>query len=133
LDFLEAELAVENLFFYEDCVMFKRKIENQVCEEEINQLVRSIRDTFARSSAPYSVNISYETREVLLTELASGKFGKQMFDEAQSQILRLMARDAFLRFQQSSAFTKIEMTHSLAFIESHTTDQTLLSKTPEFH
>jgi hypothetical protein len=108
LEFLEAELAVENLFFYEECDVYKRMVKEGASQQELLKLVNSIRGTYILNSAPHCVNISFETRKDVLENLASNNLNEELFDKAQSQVFRLMARDTFLRFQISKSFLEME-------------------------
>jgi hypothetical protein len=122
LKFLEKELSVENLLFYDACVQFAKDFEFEVDQKsEILESARRIIKTYLDNSAVHMVNISHVTRTQVLKKFneinnaASGKDAKpelqhglinaaNLFEQAQREALLLMARDSFMRFQLTADY-----------------------------
>eukprot|EP00475_Leptophrys_vorax_P038851 TRINITY_DN6936_c0_g1_i1.p1 TRINITY_DN6936_c0_g1~~TRINITY_DN6936_c0_g1_i1.p1 ORF type:complete len:382 (+),score=91.09 TRINITY_DN6936_c0_g1_i1:108-1148(+) len=68
LQFLEREFAVENLLFYEICVLYREKCASGISDavEEAAHDALSIYETFIDPSSPSAVNISGEQRQLIM-------------------------------------------------------------------
>eukprot|EP00475_Leptophrys_vorax_P021461 TRINITY_DN29188_c0_g1_i3.p1 TRINITY_DN29188_c0_g1~~TRINITY_DN29188_c0_g1_i3.p1 ORF type:complete len:411 (-),score=66.29 TRINITY_DN29188_c0_g1_i3:1501-2733(-) len=107
LKFLESELSVENLTFYEAVEeLGKLVVEDGENIRKIVDKVEYIMKTFIRNSATSPVNLSYPTRNELLNEVKGDLFVvcarpnvHLLFLRAQTEVLNLMASDPFFRFR----------------------------------
>jgi hypothetical protein len=68
LAFLELEFSVENLFFIEACKCFKKSYSQRALSDNVQEALL-IRNMFIHPSSPHCVNISYKTRQQVLTLL----------------------------------------------------------------
>jgi hypothetical protein len=107
LQFLESEFAVENLFFHEECLDFKRRVMGKLPEVDIVKLAADICDKYVSSSALHCVNLSFKTRQALLDDLKCVRIGSDTFEKARLEIFNLMARDSFLRFKRSKLYAGV--------------------------
>jgi hypothetical protein len=103
--FLEAEFAVENLAFYESCKLLEDMIKRSQDTEKIISHAQFMRDEFIRASAACPINIPFPMRSEMLESLQKpeehfDEFVK-LFSPAKKEVLSLMVRDAFVRFQMS--------------------------------
>eukprot|EP00475_Leptophrys_vorax_P031496 TRINITY_DN47709_c0_g2_i1.p1 TRINITY_DN47709_c0_g2~~TRINITY_DN47709_c0_g2_i1.p1 ORF type:complete len:210 (+),score=44.90 TRINITY_DN47709_c0_g2_i1:56-631(+) len=118
LEFLESEYSSENLYFLEECELFRSKIEDSASASAVDDgdriilQAKHIRDHFIVPNSPYCVNISHRTRLETLTRLGEMKSTattttrrqlppSDVFEEATNEIVKLMLRDSFPRFIHS--------------------------------
>jgi hypothetical protein len=112
LVFLEAEFAVENLYFYEECLHYEREVDMFLETNLLIQRVQVIHDVFISPSAPTSVNISSQVRNELVEflkrskEYSEGIPPRDLFFKAKKEILHVMSRDTFLRFKQTAPYKR---------------------------
>jgi hypothetical protein len=123
LSFLETEFAVENLFFVESCDKFKKDLalliatsdfsDRKRLEETLNYISK-IKTTFILSTAVSSVNLSYRSREKVLSTIdeileSSENLVKlllkpELFDNAREEIFQLLLKDSCSRFRLTKEF-----------------------------
>lgn len=91
--FCNEELNMENLLFYEQVELYRRGTESQA---------KKLCKAFVREGSPSEVNITSKQRTNLVGAI-DGKdaVGSGVFDEAQKEILSIMAKDIFPRYMQS--------------------------------
>jgi hypothetical protein len=115
--FLEKEFCVENLFYYMECREIEKMVSSKKAKKYIIEKVREVRDTYIRSSAINSVNISSSQREKLMTLLQGDHEIEQLimrsqlsavFLDSKKEIFNLMAKDAFLRFKLTEEYIAIQ-------------------------
>ena len=118
LEFLHVERNDENMFFYEEVEAFKASqgktaktppdelliLPKDVRKDPV-QYSQKIIETFVKESAPKQVNISDEQRKRLLGDavqstLEAQGYEPEIFEEAQTEVRRLMQLDSWPRFRK---------------------------------
>ena len=66
---------------------------------------KKIADTYVVVNAPHQVNIRGETQRNILDAIDKQTVDILTFEEAQTEILRLLDKDSFVRFKQSEFFS----------------------------
>mmetsp|Transcript_84966 Transcript_84966/g.240904 ORF Transcript_84966/g.240904 Transcript_84966/m.240904 type:complete len:266 (+) Transcript_84966:508-1305(+) len=91
--FCNEETNMENLLFYEQVELYRRGTESQA---------KKLCKAFVREGSPSELNITSKQRADLVGAI-DGKDAHRsdVFDEAQKEILSIMAKDIFPRFMQS--------------------------------
>jgi len=111
---LVSEWSVENLRFFNQVNAFRDNYPTFKSSKEANVVALQIYDTFIKPGAVMEVNIPATARERLVEDfkmlthntkdLTSVQIERTIFDEAQGEILELMERDSFARFQRTQAY-----------------------------
>jgi hypothetical protein len=107
LKYSQKEFAIENLMFYEACVLFSKRFSSpEFSQEDALTQAREICDTFVKFGAVDQVNLSHNARLGVLNVVSSPepKITSKMFEKAQSEIFTLMARDSFARFKMTKEY-----------------------------
>jgi hypothetical protein len=127
LRFLEAEFAVENLYFYEECLLFGREFQLGVDKRLLALRVKVIHESFVLPSASTCVNISSRVRDRLIDvyERSSSEsdfdFPEDLYSSAKKEILNVMSQDTFLRFKETTTFKEsaLELNQSFSTISKY--------------
>uniref|UniRef100_A0A915HP64 RGS domain-containing protein n=1 Tax=Romanomermis culicivorax TaxID=13658 RepID=A0A915HP64_ROMCU len=98
--FLESEFSDENLLFYSACEDFKRESKNV----KRQMIAKSIYDTFLKPTAPLEVNVDERMRRRVAARMDIIP-NRELFDETQESVYKLMERDSFPRFIRSQVYT----------------------------
>jgi phage shock protein PspC (stress-responsive transcriptional regulator) len=134
LEFLKKEFSVENILLYDACTKFKKMI-SDAPQQLAWEYACEIYEKFIDPRGPLTVNISDTSRRKLSISFESNEalsegipiasivtttsdeqisknhkpipadFSAEIFEEAQQEILNLLATDSFLRFKQQSTFS----------------------------
>eukprot|EP00475_Leptophrys_vorax_P021116 TRINITY_DN28866_c0_g2_i1.p1 TRINITY_DN28866_c0_g2~~TRINITY_DN28866_c0_g2_i1.p1 ORF type:complete len:540 (-),score=98.13 TRINITY_DN28866_c0_g2_i1:8-1555(-) len=140
MNFLEAEFAVENLFFIESCHQFEKecalisqKSGDKMVQKVFDQ-VKMIKETFLDESAPNAVNLPDRIRRPLLKtlgqilspqqKLSSLVIDPKLFEDAVREIKLLLVRESFSRFRMSAQYAQYLQQKELS-MKSKTTGNTL--------
>jgi len=87
--FCHVQINIENLIFYEQVKLFKRR-----AEQHKKRIIR----TFIREGSPSEVNIDSNQRKRCM----ANDIDISMFDESEVEIYKIMDRDIFPRFRVSN-------------------------------
>ena len=111
--FLEGELSVENLDFYENVEEFRRKAsDDNSSTDDALETEKQITDRFIVPGSPEEINIASDVRNnVVETVVKQNQFNPNVFDEAQAEVKNLMAMDAFSRFVKNAVTKNITKEH----------------------
>lgn len=97
--FLESQVAEENLLFWQAVEGLK----NTTRERKLQKAIREIYEEYISVYSNKEINIGYKLREDIVEQLGSPNgINPNVFEEAQTQIYRLMLRDSFPRFLTST-------------------------------
>jgi hypothetical protein len=108
-EFLEAELAVENLAFYESCKLLEEMIVQSVDQDQIFTHLHFIVEEFILQSAVSSINIPHQMRTQILeanNENPTPSEWITVLAPAKKEVLNLMVRDTFVRFRMEERYTR---------------------------
>lgn len=99
--FMKQNFAEENVDFWNSVNEFKNSKHDQ---EETRNRANNIFDTFCKEGAKYQVNLSYDMRSNIEKSLSEPSIHHNIFDESLNEIYKLMVRDNYARFKQTSEF-----------------------------
>lgn len=115
---LVGEWSIENLKFYNQVNSFRDHYASFRTSKEANLVAFQTYETFVRAGSVMEVNISADQREKLQEEFTKLEghsdviqLEKTIFDEAQTEILLLMEKDSFARFQLTKTFKDFASTN----------------------
>jgi len=97
---LEQEFSTENINFWKDVQRYKT-IPNQ--EERVTEAERII-NTYLLLSSPQEINIKGNMKEATVKRIRDGDYSNESFADATNEVLKMMERDSFKRFKQSTLF-----------------------------
>uniref|UniRef100_A0AC35TS35 RGS domain-containing protein n=1 Tax=Rhabditophanes sp. KR3021 TaxID=114890 RepID=A0AC35TS35_9BILA len=100
-DFLKSEFSDENILFYQACEELKKEKNTEKIEEK----ARIIYEDFISILSPKEVSLDSRVREIINSNMHHPT--SNTFDEAQSQIFTLMARDSYPRFLTASVYKEL--------------------------
>ena len=98
--FLKKEFAEENIIFYQYCQQFKRLTDTF----QMNELAMRIFNQHLTTGCPHPVNVDNQVLMSVCEKLSSNMITKDLFDDAQLQIYKLMKFDPYSRFLKSEAY-----------------------------
>ena len=110
---LVSEFSIENLKFFNQVNNFRDHYAGFKTSKQANLVALQTYETFIRPGSVLEVNISSFERERLMAEFQSLVAGdgldviqieKTIFDKAQAEIIALMEKDPFRRFQLTKTF-----------------------------
>nr|XP_028587848.1 regulator of G-protein signaling 21 [Podarcis muralis] len=99
--FLKSEFSEENIEFWLACEDFKKT----KSAAKIASKAKKIYSEFIQTDAPKEINIDFNTRDHITQTISEPTL--QCFDDAQSLIYSLMAKDSFPRFLKSEAYKEL--------------------------
>ena len=72
--------------------------------EEANETLKSIVDTYVTEKAKSTVNLPFKITTVIINELENDTFNSETLVKAKDEIFLLMDRDLYQRFKASDQF-----------------------------
>lgn len=99
--FMKQNFAEENVDFWVSVNEFKNSEENQ---EETRNRASNIFDIYCKDGAKCQVNLPFEMLSHIEKSLSEPLIHRNIFDESMNEIYKLMVRDNYARFKQSSEF-----------------------------
>lgn len=99
--FMKQNLAAENLDFWNAVNQFRCAGEDQ---EEARKVANNIFELFCKEGAIYQVNLPFSMRSSIEKSISQSVVNRDMFDESMHEIYKLMVRDNYARFKQTSEF-----------------------------
>ncbi|CAI2347676.1 unnamed protein product [Caenorhabditis sp. 36 PRJEB53466] len=124
-EFLKSEYSDENILFWQACEELKRERNPEKLEEK----ARIIYEDFISILSPKEVSLDSRVREKVNENMA--RPSASTFNEAQSVIYNLMARDSYPRYISSPAFREL-MREKGGIIVTNSTDFSWTSDLPTF-
>ena len=103
--YCQKEFAVENMEFISEVWKFK-----SMCDlfgykdRRVKALVYEIYSNFIASNAQMALNLSHNRIANITEHVEKRHIQRDMFDVAESEILRLIAHDTFVRFKRTSEY-----------------------------
>jgi hypothetical protein len=98
---MKQNFAEENVDFWVSVNEFKNSEENQ---EETRNRASNIFDIYCKDGAKCQVNLPFEMLSHIEKSLSEPLIHRNIFDESMNEIYKLMVRDNYARFKQSSEF-----------------------------
>lgn len=100
--FMKQNFAEENVDFWISVNEFKKNYEDN--QEESRNKASNIYEVFCKEGAKCQVNLPFDMRSHIEKSLSETFIHHNIFDESMDEIYKLMVRDNFARFKQSSEF-----------------------------
>jgi hypothetical protein len=102
--YLCKEFAAENILFWKQI----KEYNQSTSQEKQIEKAKEILENFIFDNSPLCINISYHCREAIVKHLQnqtpSEEELKHIFDSAFNEIMELMTKDSYLRFQSTPEF-----------------------------
>eukprot|EP00514_Thraustochytrium_sp_LLF1b_P001151 CAMPEP_0184511738 /NCGR_PEP_ID=MMETSP0198_2-20121128/2510_1 /TAXON_ID=1112570 /ORGANISM="Thraustochytrium sp., Strain LLF1b" /LENGTH=479 /DNA_ID=CAMNT_0026901721 /DNA_START=292 /DNA_END=1731 /DNA_ORIENTATION=+ len=103
--YLATEFSAENLYFVNAVADFRdRCTEENATPTSKQRAAKLVYDSFIKTNAMLEVNISGSNKRKLGKVITSGNVEIDMFDDAESEIITILASDSFPRFQRSAMY-----------------------------
>jgi hypothetical protein len=108
--FLQREWSIENLLFWKDCILFRETFSGKdKFDPKLQESVGRIINEYISNNAPLCVNLAFETKKAIFARMESKALASDMFEDAEEEILLLMLRDSFRRFQSQNVKMTLEI------------------------
>ena len=99
-EFLKKEFAEENIIFYQYCQHYKLLADSYQAQE----FAMRIFNQHLANGCPHPVNVDNQVLMNVCEKLSNNLFTKDLFDEAQLQIYKLMKFDPYSRFLKNEMY-----------------------------
>jgi hypothetical protein len=102
-NFMQQNFAEENVDFWNTVQAFKNF---EATEEELRTRALDIFELFCKEGAKHQVNLPHNIRFSIEKLLSDSIIPRNIFDDAMDEIYKLMVRDNYARFKQTSDFVE---------------------------
>lgn len=109
---INSEFSGENLEFHEKVTQLSKDVDDpSITDDQLRASAREIVDQYIRPDSPQQVNVSsFQAQNVVdavagIDQASRAQIG-EMLEESHREILKLVSKDSFTRFQKTDAYTQ---------------------------